>query len=211
MLQPTKKRITNYQDLEKIFVIAFSDKEKKMLTDFLKKKTIYITGKKIVYPTPESIKLVLKNLLQEISKIDKSMDFWKSTKNKITRDKKLFPITLYFKKNFWRHKIKEITNKEYRQDVIDTGLNQKILLDPEHQNLFETFLINPDYRKKLKETVNTSIVYKYNSIGMYSKKKKEFKIKTSEMKIKQLIKLKQKFVYKKEIYELLAEIVKKHS
>jgi hypothetical protein len=118
---------------------------------------------------------------------------------------------MFLKKNYWRHKIKEITNKEYKQDVLDSRLTDKVLLDPEYSNLFETFLVNPDYRKKLKETINTSIVYKNNSIGGYSEKKKEFKIKTSEMKIDQLRKQLKESQFKKEMYDKIIEILKKYS
>ncbi len=206
-----KKTITNTKDLIATLKLNLSEKEKEQTTLFFKKKVMHVIDNKIVYPKIEEIKKKEKELSKSISLLEKDLSYWKGSKNEVERNKALFPITIYFKKNFWRHKIKETTNKEYKQDVIDAKLTDKILLDPEYANLFETFLVNPDYRKKLKETINTSIVYKNSSIGGYSERKKEFKIKTSEMKIEQLRKQLDDFYAKKEVQTKIIEIIKKHS
>jgi hypothetical protein len=210
-MKTNTKRITTVKDLTEILALKLTEKEDKLLTYFLKKKIIHMTNKKIIYPKLTETRKKENELEKEIKIIEKEINYWKTNKNKIERNKKFAPMTMVLKKNFWRHKIKEITNKEYKQDVIDTRLTTKVLLDPEYNNLFETFLVNPDYRKKLKETINTSIVYKNNNIGGYSAKKKEFRIKTSEMKIEQLRKqLKDKLI-KKEMYQKVNEILKNHS
>jgi hypothetical protein len=206
-----KKRISNTKSLIAALNLTVTEKEELLLAEFLKKKIIHIVDNKIVYPSLQEIKKKKEEMDKNILKIEKEISFWKGTKNQVERNKALFPITIYFKKNFWRHKIKEMTNKEYKQDVIDTRLNDKILLDPEYSTLFETFLVNPDYRKKLKETVNTSIVYKNSSIGGYSEKKKDFKIKTSEMKLEQLRKQLEEYHGKREVYLKIIEILKKYS
>ncbi len=210
-MKPNTKRITTVKELSETLDLNFSEKEEKLLKYFLKKKIIHIVDKKIIYPGISETKKKQHEIEKNLSKLEKELNYWKNNKNKVERNKKLAPITMFLKKNYWRHKIKEITNKEYKQDVVDSRLTDKVLLDPEYSNLFETFLINPDYRKKLKETINTSIVYKNNSIGGYSEKKKEFKIKTSEMKIDQLRKQLKESQFKKEMYDKIIDILKKYS
>jgi hypothetical protein len=210
-MKPNTKRITTIEELSETLDLNLTEKEIKLLRYFLKKKIIHIANKKIIYPGVSETRKKQIEIEKNLSKLEKELNYWKNNKNKVERNKKLAPITMFLKKNYWRHKIKEITNKEYKQDVLDSRLTDKVLLDPEYSNLFETFLVNPDYRKKLKETINTSIVYKNNSIGGYSEKKKEFKIKTSEMKIDQLRKQLKESQFKKEMYDKIIEILKKYS
>lgn len=206
-----KKTITNTTELSKALENPFSKKEEELIDLFFKKKVMHVVDKKIIYPKLEDIKKKIKEYDAEIETINSEHNFWRKNKNKVVREKNFHPIAIYFKKNFWRHKIKEITNKEYKQDVKDAKLNDRILLDPEYHNLFETFLVNPDYRKKLKETINNSIVYKYNQIGDYSAKKKDFKIKASTMKIEQIKTKILEIEHKKEVFVKIYEIIKKYS
>lgn len=206
-----KKTIANTNDLIKNLNLEVSDEYKKALDVFFKKKVMHITDNKITYPKIQDLKKHQEKITTEISNLEGNLSFWKKNKSKIEMDKKLIPITMYFKKNFWRHKIKEFTNKDYKQDVKDTRLSDRVLLDPEYKNLFETFLKNPDYRKKLKETVSTSIVYKQNGIGVYSEKKKNFKIKNSEMKIKEIEKKIENERIKHKIISKIIEIIKNNS
>lgn len=195
MNRNTKKRITNTNDLIEFLNINLNEEEKELVNKFFKKKILHIRKNKIIYPKIQDIKKKKIEIEKKIKDLEKSIKFWDKNINKIERHNVLFPITMYLKKNFWRHKIKELTNKEYKKDVIETKLTDKILLDPEQNKLFETFLVNPDYRKKLKETVNTSIVYRHNNIGQHSDKKRKFRHKTYQLKIdnlnKQLIELKE--------------------
>lgn len=207
----TKKTITNTKELIDTLKIDLSEKEILKTEMFFKKKVMHFTGSKIVYPKIEEIKRKIKEIDLEKEKVILEYSYWNKNKNKLVRNKTMHPFTMYFKKNFWRHKIKEITNKEYKQDVKDAKLNDQILLDPEYHNLFETFLINPDYRKKLKETINNSIVYRYNQIGDYSKKKQEFKIKTSSMKIDQIKQKLDLLEKKKEVFLTIYKIIKKYN
>ncbi len=205
-----KKTITNTNDFVTQLNIELTEDEKNCFDIFFKKKIMHIDNNKIIYPKLTEIKKKITEFDAEINSVEKKIIFWTKNKKKLEKYKKSLPLNTYFQKNYWRHKIKEITNKEYKQDVIDTKLNDKILLDPEYKNLFETFLLNPDYRKKLKETVTTSIVYKQNGIGAFSEKKKEFKIKNSELKIKQL---KQKLIEnknKKQIFTKIFTVIKKN-
>jgi hypothetical protein len=204
------KTITNTKELIDAFNLKVNEEDVKKIDLFFKKKVMHIENNKIVYPKLEVILRKEKELSENIKDIEKEIAFWKKNRNKMKINKKLSPITMYFKKNFWRHKIKELTNKEYKQDVIDTKLTDKILLDPEYKKLFETFIINPDYRQKLKETINNSIVYKHNGIGLYGDRKKEFRINTSQLRIKQLNKQIKEIKIKKEVFSKIYEIMKKN-
>ncbi len=204
------KTITNTKELINALNLKLNEEDIKKIDVFFKKKVMHFENNKIIYPKLDVILGKEKELSENIKELEKEINFWKKNKNKIEMNKRLFPITIYFKKNFWRHKIKEITNKEYRQDVIDAKLTDKILLDPEYKTLLETFIINPDYRQKLKETVTNSIVYKYNGIGLYGDRKKEFRIKTSQLKMKQLKKQIREAKFKRDIFSKIGEIMKKN-
>ncbi len=206
-----KKTISNTQELIKILDLKLTEKEEKQIDFFFKKKVMHVINNKITYPKMDDIRKKENESIKQINDVKKQFNYWKKTKLKVERDRLMFPVNIYFKKDFWRHKIKKMTNKEYKQDIIDTKLTDKILLDPEYKNLFETFLVNPDYRKKLKETINNSIVYKHSQIGEYSERKKVFKIKTSNMKMEQLTKQLNELEIKKEIYSKIIEIIKKNS
>jgi len=206
-----KKTITDGKDLIIALDLKISDKEEEQINTFLKNKVMHVIDKKITYPKYEDVKKKETELAKQIDHIEKELNYWKNSKSKVQRNQRMMPINMYFKKNFWRHKIKELTNKEYKQDVIDSKLTDKVLLDPEYKTLFETFLVNPDYREKLKETINNSIVYKHSQIGEYSERKKVFKIKTADLKIEQLKKNLIELNIKKDVFSKIIEIIKKHN
>jgi len=206
-----KKTITDGKDLIIALDLKISDKEEEQINTFLKNKVMHVRDKKITYPKYEDVKKKEIELERQINQIEKELNYWKNSKSKVQRNQRMMPINMYFKKNFWRHKIKELTNKEYKQDVIDSKLTDKVLLDPEYKTLFETFLVNPDYREKLKETINNSIVYKHSQIGEYSERKKVFKIKTADLKIEQLKKNLIELNIKKDVFSKIIEIIKKHN
>jgi hypothetical protein len=166
-----------------------------------------MNNNKIIYPKYEDIKFNLEKQLLDIKELENSLAFWKNEKQVAERYHKLLPLTMILKKNYWKHSIKKIIDKNYKKDVEETKLTNKILFDPEYKNMFETYIADPDYRQKLKETVNNSIIYKNNKIGDYSIKKQEFRQNNAKTKIKlltnQIIDLDNKIKENKVILEYL--------
>ncbi len=201
----------NLEVIEKQLNIKIPETDREYLTYFLKKKAIHIVDKKIVYPKINDIKYSILKLETLIKELKGTIDFWKKERNMAEKYHKLLPINMVFKKNYWRHTTKKLLDKKYKQDMIDAKLNDRVLLDPEYKNLFETFLVDPDYRKKLKETVNTSIIYKNNKIGDYSIRKQEFKKSSAEIKIKQIEDQIKDANYKLKVFEKIKEYLKKYN
>jgi len=201
---------SNYESIEKQLNIKIPDNDKEYLNAFLKKKSIHIVDKKIIYPKIDDVKYIIEKLSAELKELKSNNDFWKKEKNTAERYHKLLPINMVFKRNYWRHNVKKLINKKYKQDIVDAKLNDKILLDPEYKNLFETFLVDPDYRRKLKDTINNSIIYKNNNIGNYSIRKQEFKKTSAELKIKQVEEQIKDTSYKLVIYEKVLEYLKRY-
>ncbi len=206
-----KKAINNIKQLEMYFRITLNEKEKLYLNYFFKKKVIQVNNNKIIYPKLDEIKKQTKQLTEQLKELKSKNNFWKKQKTNAEKYHKMIPINMYAKRNYWRHKIKTIINKEYKQDIEDAKLNERVLMDPEYKQLFETFLVDPDYRQKLKETVNNSIVYKNNNIGEYSKRKQKFKQHTAIKKIEQVSKLIIETDFKLKINLKVAEYLKRFS
>ncbi len=201
---------SNYESIEKQLNIKIPETDKEYLNAFLKKKSFHIVNRKIIYPKIEDVKYIVEKLSSEVRELKSTSDFWKKEKNTAEKYHRLLPINMVLKKNYWRHNVKKLINKKYKQDIIDAKLNDRILLDPEYKNLFETFLVDPDYRKKLKDTVNNSIIYKNNKIGDYSIRKQEFKKTSAELKVKQVEEQIKDATHRLKIYEKVYEYLKRY-
>ena len=202
---------SNFESIEKQLNIKILEEDKEYLSVFLKKKSFHIVNKKITYPKIEDIKYIIQKLEAKIKELKSTSYFWEKEKNTAEKYHNVLPINMIFKKNYWRHNIKKILNKKYKQDIIDAKLTDKVLLDPEYKNLFETFLVDPDYRRKLKDTINTSIIYKNTTIGDYSIKKQEFKKTSAEFKVKQVEDQIKEVRYKLKVYKIVYDYLKKYS
>lgn len=169
------KTINNYEDFTKEFNIVKNTENKKYLDLFFKKRFLVIEDNKIRYPTTKDLTEKIRELEENKEKIKKLKNFWKKELFIAkTYDQKI-KYTKFVKKKFWKHKLKQITNKDYNQDVQNARLTDNTLLDPRYERLFDTFLTDYDYRKKLVDTVNKSLIYKDSDIGEHSKKKQKLK------------------------------------
>jgi hypothetical protein len=181
------KTINNLEKLEKTLNINVNKDNKKYFEDFFKNRFLNISeDNKIMYPNKIYFKNKNKELKKKLDELNKFKKFWLKKNKDAKNYYRNIENTKYFKKNYWKHKIKKLTNENYAQDIKNTKLTEKTLMDPEYKNLLNTFLLDPDYRKKLTDTVNNSIIYKKQKIGDISKKKQEFKIELSNNNIKKL-------------------------
>ena len=205
-----KNTINKTKDLEEFSKTTFSDNNKLYIDNFFKKKTMQIKDGKIIYPKIKELKEENNTFTKRIKELKKNISYWEKERINAHKYHKLIPVHMILKKQFWKHKIKSVVDKNYKKDVIDTKLDDKILMDPQYKNLLNTFLVDPEYRQKLKDTVNNSIVYKNSQIGDYSKKKQEFKEKSAEHKITQLKQKLRDYEIKHKINQKIIEIIKKN-
>lgn len=177
------KTITNFSELKEFLKDEKNlEKDKVYFDFFLKNKTFKFEGQKIIYPELSDLKKQISDDQNTYNSLKENIAYWKKEKEKLTATK----LSKYINKKYWKHQIKKLTDKQYKQDLLDTKLTDDVILDPEYDKLFQTFYSNPDYRKKLKETVNTSIVYRNTQIGKYSQNKRDLKKNIAEQRILQL-------------------------
>jgi hypothetical protein len=208
MLNQKNKTINNLNKLKEFLNLELKEEEQKYLNMFFKKRFIIFENNKIKYPLKENIKLKINDIKNEINKLTELKKYWTKKKKTAENYYQRIYFTKYFKKDYWRHKIKEITNKEYKEDLKNIDLSEEILMDPEYKHLLNAFLLDPDYRKKLTETVNKSIVYRNSKIGNISKKKQDFKIDVAIKKSDQInIKIKDNKQELK-IYKIILKIIR---
>ena len=182
---PLSKTINNY-DAFLLELRLEKTEEKPYLDLFFKRKFIILENKKIIHPKISDLQKKIEELEDHLSKLKKVKKFWEREKNSAENYYKNIKTSMYFKKKFWQHKIKQLVNPEYKEDVINTKLTDEVLMDPAYQNLLDTFLVDYDYRKKLSDTVNKSIIYKNNVIGDHNKRKQVFKTENAQNKVEKI-------------------------
>ncbi len=177
------KTINNIKDLEKEINIKVKDGDKKYLIEFFKIRFLRTDKGKIVYPEKKDLVNKNKELYSKLSNIKKELRFWLKEKTDAENYYKVAALKKYFRKIYWAHKVKLATDAEYKKDVENARLTEETITDPKYEHLLETFLQDSDYRKKLGDTVNSSLIYKNLNVGDSNKKKQIFKKETAEKKI----------------------------
>jgi len=179
---PLSKTINNYETFLQELKLEKKD-DKAYMDIFFKRKFIILENKHIIHPRIGDLTTKIEELRHKITKLKKLKKFWESQRDNAKNYYAKIKLTKYFKTKYWQHKLKQAINPEYKEDVISTKLTDEVLMDPEYKTLFETFLVDYDYRKKLSDTVNKSIIYRDNNIGDHNKKKQIFKTENAQNKI----------------------------
>lgn len=182
---PLSKTINNYETFLQELKLEKKD-DKAYMDIFFKRKFIILENKHIIHPRIGDLTTKIEELRNKITKLKKLKKFWESQRDNAKNYYAKIKLTKYFKTKYWQHKLKQAINPEYKEDVISTKLTDDVLMDPEYKTLFETFLVDYDYRKKLSDTVNKSIIYRDNNIGDHNKKKQIFKTENAQNKIEKI-------------------------
>jgi hypothetical protein len=182
---PLSKTINNYETFLQELKLEKKD-DKAYMDIFFKRKFIILENKHIIHPRIGDLTTKIEELRDKITKLKKLKKFWESQRDNAKNYYAKIKLTKYFKTKYWQHKLKQAINPEYKEDVISTKLTDEVLMDPEYKTLFETFLVDYDYRKKLSDTVNKSIIYRDNNIGDHNKKKQIFKTENAQNKIEKI-------------------------
>lgn len=182
---PLTKTINNYDAFVQELKLEKTN-DKAYMDAFFKRKFIILEDKKIIHPKIRDLEEKIKELEIAKDKLKGLKKYWEKEKDKAQNYYRDIKFKKYLKGKFWKHKIKQATNPEYREDVINCKLTDEVLMDPEYGTLADTFLVDYDYRKKLAETVNRSIIYKDNVIGDHNKKRQQFKKENAQIKVDQV-------------------------
>lgn len=181
---PLTKTINNYDAFIKELKLEKTD-DKAYLDVYFKKKFIIFENNKIIHPNVRDLEHKITELLEAKEKQKGLKKYWQKEKDKAQNYYRDIKLKKFFKGKYWKHKLKQAVNPEYREDVVNCKLTDEVLMDPEYESLADTFLVDYDYRKKLADTVNKSLIYKDAVIGDHNKKRQQFKKENANIKIDQ--------------------------
>jgi len=181
---PLSKTVNNYDAFLQEAKLE-KNEDKQYLDTFFKRKFIIFENGKIIHPKVHDLHEKISELMITRDKLKGLKKFWEKEKDKAENYYKNIKVTKFFKTKFWRHKLKQTLNQDYREDVQNSKLTDEVLMDPAYNNLLDTFLVDYDYRKKLCDTVSKSIIYKDSIIGDHNKKRQQFKKENAQVKIDQ--------------------------
>ena len=189
------KTVTDIKSFEKLFP-EFAQEERRGSKGWAVRKYIENRGivkidctasgdpEKLIYPD----KLKLMNMIETSRKkrdmMKTDLKKWKTRFNKAKNEK----ITLNAKKltmaNYWKHKAKYTTDKAYRDAWNRVDMDTEIAAHDKYGAMFNMFVNNDEYRSKLVDTVENSVVYsKDKKLAKNVELLRDFKMNMSNTKI----------------------------
>lgn len=162
---------------------------------------------KVFYPSKDIIKKELNKLYSERAKTIDKIDQWykikKNSENFIKKNK----VKKFMKSTFWKHTLKSIFDKKYKEDFKKIKIPIEYIGEESIRKLVDEFINNLEYRQKLIETIDYSIVYKNKGIGDKVIKKLELQKEISKAKLDSLNTRKNKLQEKIKTYKLIQKWV----
>ncbi len=198
----TLSELENFSEIKKLSLI-----EKESISKYLNEGGIIKAKKdilfKIVYPSKDIIKKELHSIMEDYNSTLDKIQSWE----KVEKDANSFiennKIKKFINKTFWLHKFKSISDKTYKDDFKKINIPIEYIGDESINKVVETFIKDLDYRKKLIETIETSIVYKNKGIGEKIIKKIALQKEISKNKLEILYKRKTKLEDRILFYKLI--------
>lgn len=176
-------------ELEKSFeeIRRLSQKEKGAIDHYLKHGGLIKIANKsvleITYPSKDIIKKELSRLIPELNSTEDKINQWEKLHNDAENFAKRNKIKKLLVPTFWKHKLKEITDKNYKEDYAKIKLPIDFVVDKDLNKVINTFIESKDYRSRLIDAVDNSIVYKNRSLGEKVVKKAELQKEISKTKL----------------------------
>ena len=115
---------------------------------------VRIEGGRVVYPTKKRIREKIREKKELLRKIEEEL-----------RPKKLKKKSKYLSPVYWRHRIRLALDGNYREAVKKAGLKEDLLETEEGERIVKAFMENPEYRERVIQTVEESVVYKNREFG----------------------------------------------
>jgi predicted metal-dependent phosphoesterase TrpH len=198
----TLSELENFSEIKKLSLT-----EKESISKYLNEGGIIKAKKdilfKIVYPSKDIIKKELHSIMEDYNSTLDKIQSWE----KVEKDANSFiennKIKKFINKTFWLHKFKSISDKTYKDDFKKINIPIEYIGDESINKVVETFIKDLDYRKKLIETIETSIVYKNKGIGEKIIKKIALQKEISKNKLEILYKRKTKLEDRILFYKLI--------
>lgn len=204
---------TNIRDLENTYeeIKKLPEEEKVAMDTFLREggilKTTGKTKLELIYPSKDIVDKELAELLPERTKVIEKIEQW----HKIKKDSEEFiknnKISKYIKGTFWKHKMKETFDKDYKEDFKKIKIPIEYIGDESMRKLMDEFINNKEYRQNLIETIESSIVYRNKGIGEKVGKKLELQKEISKNKLDILRTRKHKLDERIQMYKTILKFV----
>ncbi len=176
-------------ELERSFeeIRRLSQKEKDAIDHYLKHGGLIKIANKsvleITYPSKDILKKELSRLIPELNSTEDKIKQWEKIHNDAENFTKVNKVKKFFVSTFWKHKLKEITDKEYKENFAKIRLPIDFVVDKDLNKVINTFIESKDYRSRLIDAVDNSIVYKNRSLGEKVVKKATLQKEISKTKL----------------------------
>ncbi len=141
----------------------------------------------LLYPNPLNLKTKIDKLSTNRGIFLKKQFAWKQK----LRDASIYELANNVKKfkekAYWKHVSKYMSDQDYRADADSVKLPIHLVADKRWKPMIEMFVEDYDYRKKLTETVEKSIVYKDDKrVARFADVIQSFRVDESTKKINEL-------------------------
>ncbi len=212
-----RKVISKKDDLQELFpeyLAQLKEEEVQAIDRFFKKGNVVsllIKGEDIslIYPQSEFFLMRLarlENLLQDYKKRKK---YWEKELQSALLEEGRRKIKMLAHPLFWQHSFKKIINSEYREKSEKVELPIHLVSDQKWKPMLEAFVKDPEYRERLTDTVENSIVYSdKRKLAQQAKDITNFKINQSKRKIEEFEKKIQKLEKELEAYNSILNFLK---
>lgn len=176
-------------ELERSFeeIRRLSQKEKEAIDHYLKHGGLIKIANKsvmeITYPSKDIIKKELSNLIPELNSVEDKIKQWEKIHYDAENFAKVNKVKKFFISTYWKHKLKEITDKEYKENFAKIKLPIDFVVDKDLNKVINTFIESKDYRSRLIDAVDNSIVYRNRSLGEKVVKKATLQKEISKTKL----------------------------
>ncbi|MEM4663117.1 MAG: hypothetical protein QXM75_03795 [Candidatus Diapherotrites archaeon] len=141
----------------------------------------------LVYPSKSRLQHLISERESTIKDLERQKAFWNKRLKKAERYYLAHFFKKYTKPIYWKHMLKFLVDKEYREDAKKVNIPVHLAADERWEPMIKTFVENEDYRKQLRTTFEESPIYKKNKkLANYSDQILDFRKQEAMRQIKEI-------------------------
>ncbi len=163
---------TSFGQFEKTYsneVKKLKSKEKSAVIYYFKKggivKTKYTPQLRVTYPSKQKIKDELGELLKQKEDLMEKLKVWQKINFDAVNYIKTTKRKRFFDSVYWKHKMRSMTDKDYREEIKKLRIPLELISDPKLKKIILAFMGNQTFRDNIIETLEHSVVYKDKGFG----------------------------------------------
>jgi hypothetical protein len=186
--------ISDIQTFERMFPnCSNNEKRKDALIKYFKNNGVikaYESNKswpKLAYPNQKIIQKKLSEIKIKKDIYSKKLADWNKKYSQAFNYHSIHQLKKIKEPLFWKHRLKLLTDKDYKQDFESVNLPVHLVGDEKWKPMIKMFITDLDYRKQLSLTIKESIVYKNDKkVAKYADEIKDFRLQASDKQIKDI-------------------------